>query len=376
MSPDHDQIQRIAALTPLADVLARIDALVKAVEPCQVAIAAAVGRVAAGDLAVRLHPRVPLALRDGWAVRAELTADAGPYTPVPLPAAVWIDTGQPMPAGSDAVAPPDVVVRRQGPVGMQIEITAPVGVGEGVLAAGTDADGRAPLVREGRRLTPVAAAALASAGVTQLYVCAPRVRLVRARPARDAVIDAAADLLARAIEAAGGEVLHADDMPLDEALRDDTADAVIVIGGTGSGVSDTSVKALAQAGRIEAHGIALSPGETAAVGAVGKNPVLLVPGRLDAALAVWLLIGRCLLARLTGSQEEEPTIKAKLARKVASSLGLAEFVPVLMRNGAAEPIASGYVPITALAQADGWIVVPAESEGYPPGTEVMIRPWP
>jgi molybdopterin biosynthesis enzyme len=32
------------------------------------------------------------------------------------------------------------------------------------------------------------------------------------------------------------------------------------------------------------------------------------------------------------------------------------------------------VPLTALAQADGWILVPADSEGYPPGTEVMVRP--
>src|SRR5215470_10554449 len=114
MHDDTDHLQRIARLTPLADVLARIDELVKPVEPCQGEIAAAVGRVAAGDLAVRLHPRLPLALRDGWAVSAELTADAGPYTPVVLPAAVWIDMGQPVPPGTDAVAPPDVVVRRQG----------------------------------------------------------------------------------------------------------------------------------------------------------------------------------------------------------------------------------------------------------------------
>jgi molybdopterin biosynthesis enzyme len=61
-----------------------------------------------------------------------------------------------------------------------------------------------------------------------------------------------------------------------------------------------------------------------------------------------------------------------LARKVASTLGLAEVVPVRIRDGAVEPIASGYVPLSALAEADGWIVVPADSEGYPPGAEVVI----
>ena len=40
--------------------------------------------------------------------------------------------------------------------------------------------------------------------------------------------------------------------------------------------------------------MALSPGETAAFGFVGERPVLLIPGRLDAALAVWLMSGgRC-----------------------------------------------------------------------------------
>src|SRR5262249_46558243 len=145
------------------------------------------------------------------------------------------------------------------------------------------------------------------------------------------------------------------------------AEAVIVIGGTGSGTNDRSVHTLARLGRVEVHGIALAPGETAAFGFVGSRPVLLLPGRLDAALAVWLVAGRHLLARLTGSVEPEPVTRAKLARKVSSSLGLAEVIPVRLHDGGAEPIASGYVPLSALAQADGWILVPPESEGFPPG---------
>jgi molybdopterin biosynthesis enzyme len=188
-------------------------------------------------------------------------------------------------------------------------------------------------------------------------------------------------LIARAIVAAGGRVLRDDvggtgDTRLEDALSDGAADAIIAIGGTGSGHNDTCVVTLAQAGRVEVHGIALAPGETAAFGFVGSRPVLLLPGRLDAALAVWLLIGRRLLAQLTGSHDEEPASRMRLARKVASTLGLAELFPVRVRDGAAEPIGSGYVPLSALAEADGWILVPADSEGYPPGTEVVVRPFP
>jgi molybdopterin biosynthesis enzyme len=40
------------------------------------------------------------------------------------------------------------------------------------------------------------------------------------------------------------------------------------------------VKTLARLGQVEAHGIAVSPGETAAFGFAGARPVLLIPGRL------------------------------------------------------------------------------------------------
>ena len=66
----------------------------------------------------------------------------------------------------------------------------------------------------------------------------------------------------------------------------------------------------------------------------------------------------------------------RLSRKIASPLGLTEIVPARCRNGKAEPIASGYWPLAAVAQADGWIIVPADSEGYPAGAEVVLNPWP
>jgi molybdopterin molybdotransferase len=203
---------------------------------------------------------------------------------------------------------------------------------------------------------------------------------MRVRAAGDDVIDAAMHLIAGEVAAVGGRILGDEQgtsaARLDAALSDDTADAIIAVGGTGSGRHDASERALARIGRVEAHGIALSPGETAAFGLVGPRPVLILPGRLDSALAVWLVIGRRLLARLSGDIAEETTTKARLSRKVASSLGLTEVVPMRMHDGAAEPIASGYVPLSALAQADGWLLVPADSEGYPRGAEVVIRPWP
>ncbi len=368
--------QRIARLTPLDEVLARIDALVEPVEPREVAMAAASGRVLAADVIVPSHPQVPLALRDGWAVSSDLTTDASSYAPAPLRVAIRIDAGEPMPAGADAVAPLDIVAMR----GSGAEIIAQVGQGEGMLPAGADAVPSSVFLQAGKCLSRVQIAALTAAGISHALVREPRLRVVRARPGRDPFIDATAALVARAIAAEGGAALidqaEPEDAPLAEALKDEAADAVVVIGGTGGGRNDASVHTLAGLGRVEVHGIALSPGETAAFGLVGTQPVLLLPGRLDAALAVWLLLGARVLARLSASTEEPIALSAKLARKVASSLGFAELIPVRLRDGNAEPLGSGYLPLHALAQSDGWMLVAADREGYPAGTEVMVRPWP
>src|ERR1700694_524614 len=115
MVSDPDAPQRIARLTPLADVLARIDALVKPVAPRRADLSAARGRILAEDVVIGAPiPAVALALRDGWAVRSDLTMEAGAYAPAPIPSAVRIDVGQPLPSDADAVAPLDAVTLRDG----------------------------------------------------------------------------------------------------------------------------------------------------------------------------------------------------------------------------------------------------------------------
>jgi molybdopterin biosynthesis enzyme len=104
----------------------------------------------------------------------------------------------------------------------------------------------------------------------------------------------------------------------------------------------------------------------------------MLPGRLDAALAVWLMVGRRILERLAATMlnDSDPAETLVLARKVASTVGLAEVVPVRRTAGTAEPLATKYLPISSLAHSDGWILVPADSEGYAAGSVVQLRAWP
>ena len=375
MAANSEVLQVIERLTPLADVLALIDAEVKPVTPRTLDIAAASGRTLAVDALAPARPAAATALADGWALAADLTLGAGGYAPALLaqvPARV--EAGQVMPPDTDSVAPVDAVKTTAN--GAEALVT--LNPGDGVLAAGGDCDPAIPLRRAGDRLRPTDLAAFAAAGLARVTVREPRVRVLPLRGS--GIVMAAARLVAADIERRGGAVrLDEPGRGLDVALAAENTDAVIAIGGTGSGRNDSSVHVLAREGRIAVHGMALAPGETAALGFAERRPVLLLPGRLDAALAVWLVVGRHLLATLSAGKRKdgEPMDTLTLARKVASAVGIAELVPVRRTpEGQAEPLATRYLPLSSLSRSDGWILVPAESEGFPAGADVQVRPWP
>jgi molybdopterin biosynthesis enzyme len=247
-----------------------------------------------------------------------------------------------------------------------------------VLAAAADARADTVLRAAGQRLRRCDIAAFAALGIKSLRVREPRVWVVRAGRA-GTVSDAASGFIAAAVRGCGAIALGDGGVaanPLAAALLDSGADAVIAVGGTGSGRSDASVQALAQVGELRFHGLALSPGETTGFGFAAGRPVLLVPGRLDAAVAVWLLLGQRMLDRLCAAAAGETATTLALTRKVASTVGIASVIPVRRRGEGAEPLASGYLPLQSLAQADGWILVAAESEGYAEGARVAVRALP
>ena len=368
-------LQRIARLTPLCAILALIDSRLGPVKARKYASGAAAGLTLADDIVTAQRPTAALALTDGFAVDAAAVADAGPYAPVRLASLPrWVGAGEFLPSGFDAVAPRDAVIER----GESIEVIAPVVTGQGVLAAGGDAAAQTVLRRAGERLRDIDCALAASAGFAELNIREPRIWIARGQAGAPMPVDAGLAMLARFVGKAGGAV-HGESTQLHEALARDEADAVIAVGGTGDGAGDDSVRTLARLGQVAAHGIAISPGETAAFGFAGARPVLLLPGRLDAVLAVWLLLGRSLVAKLAGGAgdgDHEPARALPLKRKATSTIGMTEIVPVRCAGGMAEPLASGYLSLTALAQSDGWIVVPADSEGFPQGAPVSVRSWP
>src|SRR5262249_85031 len=158
-----------------------------------------------------------------------------------------------------AVLPPDAVVMRAGTA----EATAPAVPGDGVLAAGADAAPGQILRCAGERLRAVDVAVLRAVGVPRVAVRAPRFVVIVPNVFIDAIDGAGAPLVGRDIEAAGGLaaiVPGATDgrSTLDDALQQSAhADAIVIIGGSGAGRHDASVRTLEHAGKVDIHGIGL-----------------------------------------------------------------------------------------------------------------------
>lgn len=341
--------------------------------------AEAVGRVLAEPLvAPSPVPAAPTALRDGWAVAAADTLGAGPYAPVPLPAPpVRVAAGDLLPAGTDAVLPAFDLVAE----GLFAQAVQPVAQGEGVRLAGEDLPAGTVLRAAGERLAARDLPALAACGVSEVAVRMARLAWIAAGDeiAADPARDTLRALFAAMVEAEGGTLHGMPSVPdhrtaIAAALRVAAPDhdLVLLAGGTGEGPGDRSAEGLAEAGRLLLHGLGARPGTTTGFGSVGGRPVLLVPGRAEDALGAWILLGRPALARLSGARPARP-LRARLARKVASTVGLAELVPVRLQEPClAEPLAVGALPLGALSAAAALLVVPPASEGYEAGTDVEL----
>ena len=62
-----------------------------------------------------------------------------------------------------------------------------------------------------------------------------------------------------------------------------------------------------------------------------------------------------------------------VARKIVSAIGRVDYCRVRLVDGRVEPIAtSGASILSSTTRADGFVIVPAESEGYGPDAEVTV----
>jgi molybdopterin molybdotransferase/putative molybdopterin biosynthesis protein len=162
------------------------------------------------------------------------------------------------------------------------------------------------------------------------------------------------------------------------------SDLVIVIAGSSAGRDDHTAEVVARVGTLAVHGVAVRPGHPVVLGVVhgdeasGATPVLGAPGYPVSAALTFDIFAAPLLARLEGAPPPEaPVARARLARKLASTMGMDDWIRVrLGRVGGqlvATPLPRGAGVLTSLVRADGLLVVPSQLEGHHAGEEVTIK---
>jgi molybdopterin biosynthesis enzyme len=363
-----------ASLTPLDMALAGVLHDLAAVTHVELPLAEALGCIAAEMSALPAFPRCDIAAADGWALRARDLVGASSYSPLPLVVSpVWVEAGDVIPEGCDCVVDADAV-DHAGPL---VQVLAEAIPGQGVRRTGGDIAAES-LIAPGRPIRPFDLLIARGAGLRALKVRRPRLRLVNIPAASGHAMTAA--LIAESARAAGAEVVLTeaggrDAASIAGAFVTDGCDLLIAIGGSGVGRTDATVTALAGRGDVVAHGIALQPGRTCAVGRIGKVPVIALPGAPDQALAAWWTLALPALERLSGGQARQP-VTLPLARKVASSVGIAEIVLLERQGDAWMPLAVGDLPLETIARADAWLTIPGGSEGHAAGTSIdayMLR---
>src|SRR5262249_8306726 len=108
---------------------------------------------------------------------------------------------------------------------------------------------------------------------------------------------------------------------------------------------------------------------------LGRRPVFLLPGNPVSCLSAYDLFAGPTIRCLAGRSMELPYRSAELplARKIASMIGRMDYVRVQVVQGRVEPLAiSGASILSSTTRADGFVLVPPELEGHPPGEPVKV----
>jgi molybdopterin molybdotransferase len=366
---------------------------------------AAAGRVLAADVIAEVAvPPFDRAAMDGYALKGSETFGAGPYNPLefevvgqalpgkPFPGpvasgqAVRIMTGAPLPAGADAVLPVEEARESAG----RLQVSDAVPPGRHVGRRGEDIEVGAVVLRAGRLLRPQDVGVLASIGAAPVrLVRRPTVAILvtgdellpcGSRPEGCRIVDSNSVMLAALTRRDGGLPTIPPLIPdrpesLRTALAGAAADVILISGGSSVGQEDHAPRVLAELGELCYHGVALRPASPTGLGFLGGRPVFLLPGNPVSCLCAYdLFAGRAVRA-LGGRSPELPYRSAllPLARKLVSVVGRVDYVRVQVRDGQVEPLAtSGASILSSTTRADGFVLVPRDSEGHAAGDTVRV----
>jgi len=111
------------------------------------------------------------------------------------------------------------------------------------------------------------------------------------------------------------------------------------------------------------------------MGRLDGRLVLLLPGNPVSCLCAYDFFAGRAIRVLGGRPADWPyrRVIRPLARKIVSTVGRLDYMRVRLVEGRVEPLAiAGASVLSSTTRADGFVLVPPDSEGYPPGAEVEV----
>jgi putative molybdopterin biosynthesis protein len=353
------------------------------------------GRVTAEPVFARFSaPSYHSAAMDGIAVRADTTFGTTVDRPKQLrigQEAFFINTGQVMPKGTDAVIMIEHVLTVDEET-VQIESSA--FPWQHVRKVGEDIVATELILPQNHLIAPYEVAALLNGGIFNVTVKQKPLVLIiptgselispqdmnsnTLAPGR--VIESNSAVLGALIEECGGSYLTHPIVPdvfeeiLDAVRQAAEGDAQIVIvsAGSSAGSEDYTAGVIRRLGEVLVHGVTMMPGKPTILGIINHKPVIGNPGYTVSAIMAFEKFLRPLIHQILGIRPPERLkVEVRTTRKMASKLGVDEFVRVKLGRVKNTIVASalprGAGSVTTLTEADGIIEIPGHVEGIQAG---------
>ncbi|MCZ2145980.1 MAG: molybdopterin biosynthesis protein, partial [Anaerolineales bacterium] len=359
----------------------------------------ALGRVTANAVYARISsPHYNACAMDGIALEAKRTFGASETTPARLSedAFVWVNTGDPLPEGCDAVVMVEDVVQE----GDGVTLYAAALPWQHVRQIGEDISAGDMIVPSFSVLSPAALGALLESGVLSVEVVSRPIAGViptgnelvapTEDPQTGSIIESNSAVFAGMLETWGClpkiyPGVKDDPALIEAALRRalEECDLVVLNAGSSAGKKDFSADAIRRIGEVVLHGVAIKPGKPAILAharPAGKSvvPVLGLPGYPVSGILVMEELFRPVVENLT-CRPSQPAVftQAVISRRLTSSLKYLEFVRTRLGNvngkTVAVPLNRGAGVVSSFVKADGIIHIPQNTEGYEAGELVNVQ---
>ncbi len=379
-----------------------------AVEPItrteKVKIQGAVSRVLAAEIKAGIDvPPFDRAAMDGYAVVASDTFGTDQFNPKVLKIngtvhagevsdieisqgqCVEIATGAKIPKGGDAV----VMIEDTEQDGENAKIFKPVYPGANLSKKGSDISKGEVMLEMGEALNPSRIGVLASLGLEEVEVYEkPKVAII---PTGNEVAEIGEELKEGQVYNSNSYALACiaaenGALPVRMGIVEDSFDAlksalenslsndfIVLSGGSSVGERDVLVDVVENLGKILFHGVQVKPGKPLLLGQIDGKLVLGTPGYPTACLIDGYVFMAPIIRKLARLPKmERQRVKARLARRVVSTLGRQQFLTVKVRNGEAIPVFKESGAITSMAEADGFIEIAANVDLVEKGEEVEV----